>query len=291
LRANDEFGSWSAHGLSTEVYFFSASGNSLCIARSIAQKIGGQLKPMSSTMNKDTVELNSEVVGIVFPVYYATNDCGIPLIVSRFVKKLQNIGSKYIFAVCTCGYMPGSTIENLRKAITSQGGELACGFTVKMSSKSLSSKKQRSLSAKQENKLNLICEYVAAGKKGKFETRNALSKVAFAPLLYLAIKPAFYRRYRKLSGVKAHVPFLELVPSADKCFQVNENCDGCGTCTKVCPVNNIRLIEHRPVWQHCCETCYACFAWCPKGAIGGEIVAYNERYHNPEAKLSDMLAN
>jgi Fe-S-cluster-containing hydrogenase component 2 len=48
------------------------------------------------------------------------------------------------------------------------------------------------------------------------------------------------------------------------------------------------MVEGRPVWQHHCETCYACYAWCPNGAICGNIVAYNEGYHHPKVQLSDM---
>lgn len=54
-------------------------------------------------------------------------------------------------------------------------------------------------------------------------------------------------------------------------------------------VGNIELVKGRPEWLHRCENCYGCFVWCPKGEIGGEIVRYNERYHNPEVSLPDML--
>lgn len=121
----------------TEIYFFSGTGNSMVLAREIASKTSGKLIPIHFVMNQKHLESQADVIGLVFPVYYATNDCGIPLIVGRFIEKLENISSKYLFAVCTCGYMPGTTIENLRKAIASQGGELACGFTVRMSNKNL----------------------------------------------------------------------------------------------------------------------------------------------------------
>ncbi len=275
--------------MGAEIYYFSGTGNSLVVARAIAGKTHGQLTSIQSLVGKESIKPSAEVVGIVFPVYYATNDCGIPLIVQRFVGKLQKISSKYIFAVCTCGNMPGTTIENLRKAIESRGGELAAGFKLKMADKSLQQKKQQKMSMNQKKKLDAIGNFVAARKKGKFETRGTLRKILLAPLLFFLIKPAFSRRYRNLSNLTTHLPFRQLIPVADQSFQTNEKCNGCGTCSKVCPVSNIKIVDKKPVWQHHCETCLACYSWCPQKAIGGEIVSYNQRYHHPEIKLSDML--
>ena len=273
----------------TEIYYFSGTGNSLMIAKDLVEKTSGHLISMQSVGNRESIEPTAAAVGIVFPIFYATNDCGLPLIVTRFVDKLANIGSKYIFAVCTCGDMPGSTIENLRRAIKSRGGELAAGFTVKMTNKKLHVEKQQKMSINQKKKLEVISEFVADRKKGKFETRGPLRKIFLAPLLFILIKPAFYRRYRKLSNSSLHLSFRELIPLADQSFQTNKDCNGCGTCSRVCPVNNIKILDKKPVWQHHCETCLACYSWCPQEAICGKIVSYNERYHHPEVKLPDML--
>jgi ferredoxin len=273
--------------LSTDIYYFSGTGNSLVVARDIAKKTNGKLISMPSLIKEESIRTEADVIGLVFPVYYATNDCGIPLIVGRFVEKLENIGSKYIFAVCTCGYMPGMTIENLKKAVALRGGKLAGGFTVRMSNKNRTERKQQKLLIKRKKKVEAICEYVNARKEGRFETRGLLRKILLAPLRSIE-KPIFLYRYKKLSKTSNH-SFSELIPLADRSFRTNENCNGCGICAKVCPVNNIKMVDNRPVWQHHCETCYGCYGWCPQEAIHGEIVSYNERYHHPEVKLSDML--
>ena len=100
----------------TEIYYFSGTGNSLAVARDIAEKNNGKLIPIASVMDKDRISPDSDVIGIIFPVYFALFG-GIPLIVERFIRKLENINSKYIFAVCTYANGTGSAIDNLNKLL------------------------------------------------------------------------------------------------------------------------------------------------------------------------------
>jgi len=272
-----------------QIYYFSGTGNSLFVAKQIAERTGAKLTSVPSILSKGKIETEADSIGLVFPVYYATNDCGLPNIIRRFISKMENFQQKYLFAVCTCGNMPGTTLENLATLIRQKGSVLSAGFIIKMSDKTVSKEKNEKALRKQKAKIEYICKYVSAGEKGVLETRNIWSKIVLAPMLYLAIKPLFKRRYRKLSG-STSLPFSELIPLADESFQVDTKCVGCGICAQVCPVDNIRLVNRKPVWQHHCETCLACYSWCPQEAISGEIVSYNTRHHHPTVKLTDMLA-
>ncbi len=293
-----------------DIYYFSATGNSLVVARDLALKLNGNLISIPSVMEQENITTDAEVIGIVFPVYFATNDnSGIPLIIERFIHKLENIGSKYVFAVCTHGGMPGTTMENLGDRIKVRGGKLAAGYAIKMSDPpSVIDKLKQRLFAKQleksaaqmkkerqkrtfnnwKKKLDAICECVDARKDTRLETRTLPVKLFFAPLLLILIKPEFQKRYEKLSE-SSHLPFNELIPLVDRSFRFDDKCNGCGICSRVCPVDNIKMSDKKPVWQHHCENCLACYDWCPKEAIYGEIVSYNERYHHPDIKLSDMI--
>jgi flavodoxin/formate hydrogenlyase subunit 6/NADH:ubiquinone oxidoreductase subunit I len=294
--------------MSTEIYYFSGTGNSLAVARDIAEKINGKLIPIYSVIEKENIETDADTIGIIFPVYHATlGQSGIPFMVRKFIKKLKNINSKYLFAICTHGGMPGATIGNLQKIIKLQGGDLSAGFAIKMGIPYLPSEKlayvlsHKELKANnlQDNKrrqklfsvwkikLKTIGEGINHRKKIKLETSSMFAQLIGAPLLFIS-KKAARSRYMKLSGLSS-ASFDELTFNADRSFNLNEKCIGCGTCSKVCLAKNIKMVNNKPTWQHRCENCFACYQWCPQVAIYAELTEYEKRYHHPDVKVSDMI--
>lgn len=73
-------------------------------------------------------------------------------------------------------------------------------------------------------------------------------------------------------------------------FISNEKCDGCGICKKICPVNNIEMIENKPIWSNDCAGCFACINWCLKEAIQlGNANFKIRQYHHPDVKIMDII--
>jgi ferredoxin/flavodoxin len=294
--------------MTTIIYYFSGTGNSVAIARGITRRTNGTLIPIASVVDNKPIKPDADVIGIVFPVYHASfGESGIPLIVRRFVGKLEGIASKYLFAICTHGGMPGATIGNLAAAIESRGGELSAGFAIRMSisysaiqkighaffNKELETdidaddRKRQILFARAERKLDIIQSIIDDRKKAKLETFSGFARFVLAPL-FLLQKQAAVSRFRDLSKSSSD-SYDELTMLADISFLLNDRCNGCGVCTKICPVHNIKMVNKKPVWQHRCENCYACFQWCPKDAIHGKMVEYQNKYHHPDVKVSDMI--
>lgn len=48
---------------------------------------------------------------------------------------------------------------------------------------------------------------------------------------------------------------------------INDSCSGCGWCAKNCPVNNIELLENRPIFKESCVVCFRCIYGCPSKSI------------------------
>lgn len=290
--------------MTTEIYHFSGTGNSLAVARDIAAKTGARLLSIPSIMDSETITTDADVLGVVFPVYHAS----IPLILKRFVEKMEHLDGKYIFGVCTCGGSPGLTIKHLGELVQSRGGQLAAGFAVHMpynyitpsfvlkdffssfTLREVPVEKQQALFADAQKRVERIAAFVSARKSGTFEmTSDILTRLADTLNLKESVgKPIWL----KIAGVDepTELSFLESRQLMDRAFQADENCNGCGVCARVCPVNNIRMVDDRPVWQHRCEQCFACLQWCPQEAIQfGSKTSGGKRYHHPDVKLADMV--
>ena len=70
---------------------------------------------------------------------------------------------------------------------------------------------------------------------------------------------------------------------ADKKFFVTEGCNGCGLCEKLCPLNNITMVDGKPKWGGNCTQCMACICGCPKEAMEyGRRSKGKIRYQCPE---------
>jgi len=290
--------------MSMDIYYFSGTGNSLVVARDIAQKTNGKLISIPSVMDKESIKTDADVIGIVFPVYHKS----IPFIIKRFVSKMDNLDKKYIFGVCTYGDSPCLAIKYLDKIIKSHGGKLAAGFAVNMPYnyitpsfvlngffksfilREIAIEKQQELFTNWKKKLESIYEFVHARKEGEFETSAEIIEhlVDFLNLNETLGKTVWL----KIAGFegKTHLLFQESLQLMDCGFKCDDTCSGCGICSKVCPVRNIKMVDDRPVWQHHCEQCFACLQWCPKEAIQfGSKTSHGKSYHHPDVKLSDML--
>lgn len=76
----------------------------------------------------------------------------------------------------------------------------------------------------------------------------------------------------------------------DKNFWTDDKCNGCGTCSKICPANNIKIIEGKPKWQHNCELCVGCMQWCPQQSIQyKKNTVKRGRYHHPDIKVMELF--
>ncbi len=271
--------------MATEIFYFSGTGNSFAIARGLAQATGVALTPVTRALAEHRTEPEADVIGIVFPVYYG----GLPPVIKRYAGSLMGIGGKYIFAVSNYGGAAGSSLRELRSILKSRGGALAAGYGVHMPQNAFHKpgEKRGRIYTQCATRVRGIVKNTACRRKGMF-IANPLIEGVFS--LMLAV---FHRAYQKnleeRSGAKPGTHIDQMIAMLDKTFSASQNCTGCGLCAKVCPMANIRMENRTPVWLHHCETCLACYNWCPNGAITTGIGQAGYHYRHPDVAVSDMI--
>jgi len=292
-----------AFKLNKAVYYFSGTGNTLAVAREIAKKIHAEPIPLAAAMRAEKLHIDAQTIGVVFPSYLAMV-YGMPLIVERFIRKIENIDSLHIFAVCTCGgYTPVNALPSLfrlEQLIRSCGGKLSAAYSVRLPMNNLDyghipipiETDSETIIQNSKGAIDFVCNDILKGKP----TKHRLAKRTFPLLLtplFLATKKPVLNMLKKQAKVPAdaNLAYAELVPLTDRSIVVNDDCTGCGICARVCPVGNIKITDGKPVFQHRCEMCFACDEWCPVNAVHHWSRKVGVKYRHPDVRLPDMLAH
>ena len=256
----------------TTIYYFSGTGNSLHTAKCLKEKLNDcELLPIASLVKQDSITTTSEKVGFVFPVY----NWALPKIVADFIEKIDLSNTKYIFAVCTKGG-PGRqyVIPIMNSLLIPKKKELDAAFLIKVFSAFIlggynpmhSKEKQVKRIKNAESKLDEIAKLIRNNEKKKGKKGSIIP----------------------MKGT--YESFIEKVNTEDENYYSDEKCDGCGICQKICPVNNIKLVNNKPEWQHKCQQCLGCLHYCPQNAIQyGEHTQGRERYNHPYIKVKELI--
>ncbi len=259
--------------MKTKIYYFSATGNSLYAARTIAEKLGDTEIISIPKAIKSQIKADSERTGIIFPVYA----WGLPRMVTEFAGKIKD-KSRYFFVVATCGGTPAGALGLLRNILNKNGIELNSGFLVK-----------EDFRLDGDNKPTVVNLWNISGIK-PVSLKERISEIIDIIENKKNHKPEMSSLPTRILGNAFHRIALKRYKTADLNYLIDEKCDLCGICARVCPRENIRIENGRISWKQNCESCYGCYHWCPREAIhfrnGAEIKA---GYHHPEITLADVI--
>ncbi|UYP44515.1 hypothetical protein NEF87_000800 [Candidatus Lokiarchaeum ossiferum] len=258
--------------LSSILYIFSGTGNSLNVALKIKEKMP-EFKIISivDAYEAKEFEIKASKIGFVFPVYFLD----IPNIVKKFFKKMNIIGNPYIFTIATAGGKIGRTFKTISKILTkidrkmdAEYGVITPGNSIVMIDETDTNEEKELKLTTSRQRIEEIIKSIRINEKISFPTK----KRTFGELMLSVSGKIFL--YRVFS---------------DRLFRVDkELCKQCGTCESVCPMHNIKLINGNPTWNRNCECCAACLHWCPHQAINNLNTKGVSRYHHPEISLKKM---
>ena len=248
-----------------KILYFTATGNCL----SVAKRLGGEMLSIPQLMKSKTLTVEDEVVGVVSPVYCAD----MPKMVQRYLCQAR-IKAQYVFGICTYGYQAGAAMEHMRQYLTKAAGRADYVNKLIMVDTAL----QRFETAKQIANLpkKEVERHLAAIVADIESRRQFIGKTNFND--------------RMIDRVYHSLGKAEIADGKAQRYIVDGNCIGCGTCAKVCPSDNIEMLDKRPAFLNRCEGCLGCLHNCPKTAIHLKNERSTARFRNPEVKVSEIIA-
>lgn len=256
--------------MTTKIFYFSGTGNTLKVAKDIGTAIG-ETKYIRISYDMDFNQTECDIVGIAYPVYCF----GLPNIVAHFIDTATFSPTAYIFGLSTYGLLLTNSGNILRKNLKKRGYTLAAGFAVHMPGNAqmvyelAKDEKRKKLYAMEQKRVDGIASAIKNRTRSKIETNMGILGKAMSLL-----SPGM----------------MSKINESAKSFFADKNCNGCGICRQVCPVNNISMVNDKPQWSTRCESCLACFHWCPQKAIqASKKTAQRKRYHHPDVTLKEII--
>lgn len=247
--------------MSSVIYWFSATGNSLTTARYLAEKLPDcRLVPVSSLKDAPYVHEDADCVGFVFPVYYSD----MPYPVRSLIAKMVFKENAYIFAFTTYRGHFGTIAQRVDQLLKTRGQKLSLSLGIPMPGNSYLNEihvDEAYLKAQRDNIDPQI------GRILSHETAD------YASCEVLPIRPVDY-------------------PNNFRGICADDSCTGCGICMSVCPMENICIRDGKAHIGDACATCLACFHWCPHEAIymsKEEKIARRRKYRHPDVTIEDII--
>lgn len=260
--------------MSMTIYYLSATGNSLQMAKMLVEHLGhtGEVRLVSIP---DALEKNdltpSGSVGFVLPLHFFA----LPLLAEEFLAKLDLSESTYTFGLVTAGFhYISDAFHELTELVCSAGGQLQAAFYVDMVSVYLPLSDLPS-QAKTQQKLQ------AAEKQLKAIATLIEERKIVKPHEYFSWPSRLIHRL-----VQKHPEKL------DEDFFTTDSCTSCNLCAQICPRKNIKLIDGQPIWQRQCTQCLACLHICPTKSIElGQKTKGRRRYHHPKINIKELFSS
>ena len=244
------------------ILYFTGTGNSRYIAHKIASATGEDIVSINEKIkekDKSSVKTDGRLIFIT-PTYAWR----IPKVVENWISEVDFHGAEKAWFVMNCGSEIGNAEKYNARLCADKGFTYMGTAQVVMPENYIAmfdapgEAEAKEIIAKADPVIDSIPEILKAGKSFPPPRNNMYDR-----FMSRIVNPLFYTFSVKTNAFKA-----------------DEKCVGCGRCVKLCPLNNIRLENGRPIWGKDCTHCMACISYCPTKAIEyGKKSVGKPRYH------------
>ncbi len=244
------------------ILYFSGTGNSAYVANEIGKSLSDNVLNLHQKIaDSDFSPLHSETPWVIVAPVYAWR---IPRIVSDWLLRTKLTGSPQVYFVITCAEDVGNAECFVKKLCTEKQMEFMGCTSIIMPTNNIAmfqtptQTEAKMIIAAAQPSICASCEVIRTGKK-----MSPVNSPLTGRIKSRIVNPVFYSMFVRT-----------------KKFCTTEKCITCGKCVRVCPLNNIQLIDGKPAWGKNCTHCMACINYCPTTAIEyGKQTKDRPRYH------------
>ena len=246
------------------VLYYSATGNTEFIAQEIAKGLGDTcVNLLDKIKENDLTPIHSDTPFVICaPVIV----CEIPRFMSKFLKKLPLTGNKNVYFIFTSGGYSGISGVLTKSMVKKKKLNYMGHFDFIMPRNYVASDAYDMLTKEEAEDriataISKIAQVVQDVKDGKKLTARHI--FFFETLITLPFNPVWCKYVLRAED-----------------FHIEGNCAGCGKCVKLCPLNNIKLVDKKPIWGKDCTHCMACIGNCPTEAIEYKDITQKKEKYN-----------
>lgn len=232
--------------------YFSGTGNTKHCVEEFVKHFDGDNEVISiEAPNITEVLKKHEFIILGYPIYFSNT----PKIMKDFIINNKNhFKNKRIFIIATMGLFSGDGAGCSARVLKKYGAEIVGGLHLKMPDcigdenllkRPLADNKE--IIKQADKKITVSVEKLKNGTPSQ-DGLNIFYHIAglFGQRLWFYGKTTTYKEK----------------PNVD-----TNKCIGCGRCTDLCPMNNIKIINNKAVSGNKCTMCYRCFSHCPPKAL------------------------
>lgn len=228
--------------------YFSGTGNSKYIAKQFSKKMDSDCYSIEEKINFKSILSNADTIAVVYPIY---GSC-VPRIMREFVEKyLEELKNKKLIIFCTQMLFSGDGARAFARLIPGCDKNIIyaehfimpnniCNFFLFPMSNKVILKKTK----KADKKLDKVCDNI---KKEIIRKRG-------------------WNIISTLLGKTQNIAYPKMEEQARHSFIADSTCIQCGLCVKLCPMNNLEIIDGKVVQKDNCTICYRCVNICPQKA-------------------------
>ncbi len=231
--------------------YFSGTGNTQHCIEKLTYLLDKSAKVLSLESEEILCHIKeNEIIILGYPTQFSNA----PFMVRDFIVSHSEIWKdKKILCVATMGAFSGDGAGCMARLLKKKGAIILGGLHIRMPD-SLCDVKSLNKSL-DDNKKTVI--------KADYKIEKTAQKIHNGKYPQDGI--SFFSHIAGLFGQRLW--FYNKTTGYSDQLKINENCIGCGLCTKICPMQNIVVQGKKAISKDRCTMCYRCISQCPQKAI------------------------